>query len=293
MRGLGHGLRLCQCVLQGIGRLAGQHRQGVPGFGNAGLQRGQLGTGLCAGGAGLFDFQRGGQTGLGAPVGDLQGLVLAGEVGACDGQLGLLATQLDVGQSHLGRHRYLCIGQRCLCGLRIGFGGVQRTVLAAKDIGLPTGIQPGFEGVAGRVVARLVALGGPGGGHAGQQACAFDVAQGPGLLQCRLCRTDAGVGLQCLSHKGGEQWVVEVLPPLREFSGFVRVAGRCCNRPGGRDRHGWCVALCLWFSGRRAAGQHNGQRQPKTDGMGLAWGQAPGAGGIGEHGGSCSSGFVG
>ena len=89
--------------LQRPRRLACQNSQAVPGLGHARLQRRDLGTGLFAGGAGLLHFQRCDQTGLGAPIGNLQGLLLVHQAAARNHQLSLLAAQLDIGQCHLRR----------------------------------------------------------------------------------------------------------------------------------------------------------------------------------------------
>ena len=234
--GLWH--RLCggHQGLQGVGGLAGQHRQAVAGLGNAGLQCGYLCRSLFTGGQGLFHFQRSDQACLGAPLRDLQGFLLAGEVALGNLQLGLLAAQLDVGQCHLCGDRNLHIGQRGLCGLCIGLGCAERVALPAKDIGFPAGVQADLEGIDGVIAAGLAALRRARCIDARQPLRVLHIAQRTGLLQCSLCRAHAGVGLQGLGYQGAQQRVVETLPPLREVGGRTHRGGRpgCGNRQFGR-----------------------------------------------------------
>jgi hypothetical protein len=63
----------------------------------AGLQRRNLRGGLVGGLAGLLGFQRGGQTCLHPPFGDLLGLLLQRQVLLGDAQTVLLAAQFHIG----------------------------------------------------------------------------------------------------------------------------------------------------------------------------------------------------
>ena len=80
-----------------------QNCQAVARLGQAALQRRYLGGGLLCRSPGLFGHQRGGQPGLQAPLCNLQGFLLAGQIAARNLQALLQAAQLDVIHGHFSR----------------------------------------------------------------------------------------------------------------------------------------------------------------------------------------------
>ena len=240
-------------------RLAGQHRQRMAGLGHCGLQRWQAGGGLCTGGLGLLGRQPVHQAGLQAPAGDLQRVLLAGQVGLGDRQPGLGAAQADVGQRHLGRQRHLRGAQAGGAGVGGGGAGGQGAALATEQVSLPAGVQAGAEAVAG-AVAGAAALGIGPGGQPRAQAGGGHVLQGAGLPQRGLGAAHAGVGIQRLRDQRGQQRVIELLPPGQQGSAVSgRTSGRRCASPTRRQR-GRPVGR-RGRGGAGAAGQQQGQAQ--------------------------------
>ena len=74
-----------QHVVQAARRAAGEHGEAVLGGGAGGVEGGDLGPGGFPVAARLLHVEGAGEAGLAAPLGDLQGLGLAREVGPGDG----------------------------------------------------------------------------------------------------------------------------------------------------------------------------------------------------------------
>ena len=176
----------------------------------------QLGARLLGRRTRLLDFERRDEAGLLAPLRDLQGLELAGQVVVGDRQPRLGAAQRDVGERHLGGDRHLHVAQVRRAGPGAGFAGVERTAVGAEDVELPARVQAGRE-----AAARGLPAGGPAprrgrAAHRRPQRGGRDIAQRPRLAQRSLGALHAGVGLQGLDHQAAQQRVVEAHPPLRQ-----------------------------------------------------------------------------
>ena len=225
----------------------------------AGLQCRNLRGGLVGGLAGLLGFQRGGQTGLHPPFGDLLGLLLQRQVLLGNAQTVLLAAQFHIGLGHFGRQRHLGAFQRGLGRAGRGFAGVDPVALRAPPVRLPAGVQPGGIAVA-RVVIALAAAPHPGtGAGAGQQAGGLHIARGPGLAHGRLGAQQAGVGLQGLVDQGRQLGIAKALPPAREVFRRLLLGCRLGGMPcRGHRRHGACRGE---GGGVAAAGQQQGAGQ--------------------------------
>ena len=217
---------------QGGRRLAGQHGQCVAGLPDRRLQQRQLRGGLLGGSARLLGIEHAGHAGLGAPLVDLPGLLLAREVVLGDRELGLCAAQREVGQADLGGDRHLDFGQAGSAGARRGLADSQRAVPGAKQIEFPACVQACREAIASAGAALA------GGLQVSTQARRGDIAQGQCLAQRVQRSLDAVVGLQGAGDQVREHRVVEPGPPLRLQASARDLIRRC--RPGRRQCHGCC-----------------------------------------------------
>ncbi|MNV30686.1 hypothetical protein D3C71_1219650 [compost metagenome] len=218
--GLRHGGTGGQGSVERAGHLACQHGQAVARLRQAGFQAGNLRGGLLGRCTGLLGDERGGEPGLQAPLRDLQGLLLAGQVAARNGKALLQPAQLDVVDGHLGGQRHLHVGQAGLCRAGVSLAGAHAAAQAAKHIGLPARIKTGLEGVA-RAVAGPAALCRSRCTHAGQQAGRLHIHLRTRLLQRGLGGAHVGVGPQGLFYQRGERRVVKTLPPLGQRRGTL------------------------------------------------------------------------
>ena len=186
--------------MQRARRLAQQDVQAVFRFGQAGFECGNLRPGLLPVAARLLDVLAADEPGLGAPVGELQRLGLAGEVVAGNAEPDLPGAHLDVVQRHFGRQRHPGVVQARLGRFEVGLGRLDAAAHAAEHVELPARVEAGAEEIArvaaADLLARLAAAGAARCGHAGilpgggyRAACA-------GLAQFRLRAAQIGAGLQ-------------------------------------------------------------------------------------------------
>jgi hypothetical protein len=225
---------------------------------DAGLQGRQKSAGLLDCRTGLLGLDGSDQTGLQAPQGDLQRLLLAGQVVVGDRQLGLGIAQGDIGERHLGGNRYLHVSQVGGAGPDRGLTAVQGAAVGAEDIRLPACIETDRKPVDGAVAPRLAALCRGRAVYRRPQGRRRDIAQRPGLTQRGPGAIDTGVGQHRPGHETFEQRIAEAQPPLVKRSG-AGLHGAVGCRPSGRDgRHGdagRCGSL-IYNRGAADLGQH-------------------------------------
>ena len=228
-----HRADLGQHRRQGGGRLTGQHGKRMAGLVDRGLQCGQLRARLLGSGTRLLGFERRDQSGLEAPLRDLQDLQLALEVVVRDREARLGAAQRDVAERDLAGERNLHVVQVRGAGAGRCFARIHGALVAAEDVGLPARIEGGAVALARVVAADGVVLRGGRRADGRQQPRRRDVSQRPRLPQRGLRSLDGGVGRQGLRDEAGEQRIVEAQPPLRQGGG-AGCRGDFGVRPGGR-----------------------------------------------------------
>ena len=213
-------------------------------LGQGGGQGRDLRARLLQVGARLLDVERRGQPRLGAPVGELVGLGLAGEVLLRDGQHRLVRAGVHVVERHFR-------GKGDLRGVQVGLGrfqvGLRRldpAAGAAEDVRLPCGVEARAverARVAGAVirVALPAAAGGARGRDGREEPRGRHPPAGPRFPEPCLRGPDVGAPREGLLDEPGQGVIPEPLPPPGKLAGWRpghRLAVRPPAAPGGRHR---------------------------------------------------------
>ena len=219
-RDRGHGLE--QCV-DGSWRRASQHREPVQRGRQCLLaqrnRRGRLRTQLSR----LFEIECADESGLHAPLHDLQRLVLGTQVRPCYRQLALRQPGIHVVERDLGGDRELCRVQVRLDCREVGLGGLHGPALSTEQVEFVAGVEAGVVGRSIRYLRVRTNAHEPGRRRAEierrPRSRASALERRASLPDPGARRIDVRVGSERLLDELGENRIVESVPPVREFSG--------------------------------------------------------------------------
>jgi hypothetical protein len=224
-------------VVQRRGRLADERRQGMLRLGEARLEARDLRPRLLGVRAGLLHVQLGGEPGLGAPPGEVERLLLAGEAAAGDREARLVGAQLDVAERHLRDERDLRVVQARLAGLDIGLGRAHRLPRRPEEVQLPARVETGRVRLSRVAPGRLAGAGANRAVDAWQEGDLREAALRPRLPKAGLSGPEIRVGEERLLDELRERSIAESFPPAREVSGRPRRGLVARPLPDVRHRH--------------------------------------------------------